>query len=256
MASRSSAWTPTPVTAADTAHDGEAGQRIASYDPGVSGAREAREAWQGYAKSVAQYDDQYALIDEVLYGVCARYPNHKSRRQINAKVWIIGRTYQTGLERKVKASGRQGSALDIATAHMHKNRVVIDEAIDELRELREPLDARSIETIVRVHGVVNRVVSRVRIGRHSARSFVAKYLHFHCPIVPIYDRFAVQSLKRLVRWRRSLDVIPGIKQADFQYRRYALRFLHLYTLMRAAGLQPEPTVRRLDRFLVEADRQT
>lgn len=167
-------------------------------------------------------------------------------------MWIIGRTYQTGLERKVGKSGSQGGALTAATAHLHENHRVIDEAIDEVRELREPLDEVSLELILRAHGTLNQVISSITIRGQSTRSFVSKYLHFHCPIVPIYDAFAVRTLRRLVRWRGDLAVVPPTPAADEEYRCYTLRFLHLYLRMRAAGLHPRPSVRRVDRFLVEA----
>ena len=209
-------------------------------------------SWGNYAASVSTYEQHWALLDEVLYELCRRFPTHEQRGHVNAKMWIIGRTYQTGLERKVEKSGSQGGALSAASEYLHRHHKRIDATIERLVDLREPLDPESLGTIIRAHGTITRLVSGITIRGQSTRSFVSKYLHFHCPIVPIYDSYAVANLRRLVRWNDALNVVPHIAEADDEYSTYVLRFFDLYSRMRAARLDPKPTVRRIDRFLVEA----
>src|SRR6516225_8308780 len=63
-----------------------------------------------YRKSLADYRAKWCAIDETLYDLCRRYPDHSDLRGINAKLWIIGRTYATGIERKIFTQGSQGSS--------------------------------------------------------------------------------------------------------------------------------------------------
>lgn len=205
-----------------------------------------------YEAAVAVYDAHWKLQDEILYDLCKRFPTHATRSEVNAKVWIIGRTYQTGLERKVASSGSQGGALDVATEHMHRHHRAIDAAIRELRDLDEPLELDALATVLKVHARLDRIVSEVRLGGQSARSFVSKYLHFHCRIVPIFDSYAAKNAQRLVRWRGPIrNLIPPRDDVDEVYRRFTVRFFDLYRQLQQAGVTPKPTVRYLDRFLVE-----
>lgn len=207
--------------------------------------------WRSYRGSVLAYKEHWALIDEVLYDLCRRFPTHEQRGHVNAKMWLIGRTYQTGLERKVESTGSQGGALSTAADHLHQHHETIDGAIKSLHGLQEPLTPRHVASIISAHGAVNRLLSGITIRGQSTRSFVSKYLHFHCPLMPIYDSYAVANLRKLVRWSDSLDVVPVIEGADDEYRWFVLRFFALYLRMRAADLDPVATVRTVDRFLVE-----
>jgi hypothetical protein len=200
----------------------------------------------GYKEAASDYASRWALQDEVLYDLCRRFPGHSKRAAVNAKVCLIGRTYQTGLERKVASAGGQGSALDTITAHIHKHHQKLDAILDTVRHLEEPLTEAKLSPIVVAHGRFDAVVAEARINGASARSFVAKYMHFHAPIVPIYDDFAAKGARKRIRWRRDLEVIPCSAQTDEQYWRFVLRFWRLYSTLRG-----QPTVRHLDRFLVD-----
>ena len=57
-----------------------------------------------YRQAVDDYEKGWQATDTALYDLCRRYPNHTDRGGVNAKLWIIGRTYATGIERKIRHS--------------------------------------------------------------------------------------------------------------------------------------------------------
>ncbi|MEW5826372.1 MAG: hypothetical protein AB1778_06020, partial [Candidatus Bipolaricaulota bacterium] len=61
-----------------------------------------------YRRAVADYEHSWRATDEALYDLCRRHPDHADQAGVNAKLWIIGRTYATGIERKIPANGKQG----------------------------------------------------------------------------------------------------------------------------------------------------
>ena len=60
-----------------------------------------------YLKSVNSYLQNWLQIDNTLYSLCRKNYGHDSMNSINAKLWIIGRTYMTGIERKIESNGKQ-----------------------------------------------------------------------------------------------------------------------------------------------------
>ena len=54
-----------------------------------------------YNRSRDDYAQGWRAIDETLYHLCRDHPHHDHRPWVNAKILIIGRTYATGIERKV-----------------------------------------------------------------------------------------------------------------------------------------------------------
>jgi len=47
----------------------------------------------------AAFDDEWGEVDKVLYALCREHPKHDERRHVTAKVALVGRAYQAGLER-------------------------------------------------------------------------------------------------------------------------------------------------------------
>ena len=52
--------------------------------------------------AVATFESDWGAVDEVLYGLCERHPDHSDRRAVTAKVALVDRAYSAGLERQVK----------------------------------------------------------------------------------------------------------------------------------------------------------
>src|SRR4051812_35154771 len=127
-------------------------------------------------------------------------PDHARRSSVCAKLWIIGRTYATGIERKVATTGSQGSSMSQVTDLFLSHAPEIDGLFDELREITEPLDLVRLKAIVSIHGRLVSLLCPITRKNQSTRSFVSKYMHFHNPAVPIYDSVATAALRGLIRW--------------------------------------------------------
>jgi len=48
--------------------------------------------------------------NKVLYEICCANPDHKSDDVIIGKIWLIGRSYATAIERRAEIEGAQGDA--------------------------------------------------------------------------------------------------------------------------------------------------
>ncbi len=58
-----------------------------------------------YDKAIEEYQREWSTLDAALYRLCREHPGHASSAGVFAEVFIIGRTYQTGIERQVKSTG-------------------------------------------------------------------------------------------------------------------------------------------------------
>jgi hypothetical protein len=78
------------------------------------------------------------------------------------------------------------------------------------------------------HGKFVRLLAEILRDNQSARSFASKYMHFHCPAVPIYDRYANGELRRICPREDSYEVFEIPEGADEEYYYFILRFWQLY----------------------------
>ncbi len=200
-----------------------------------------------YRRAVEYYEKQWRTMDDVLYRLCRDHPQHNSRSSVSAKLWIIGRTYASGIERKVLSKKTQGSSMSQIANHLVHQALKIDALLSSLHGLSEPLDSGKLGTIVEIHGRLVDALRPITRKRQSTRSFVSKYLHFHNPVVPIYDSVAKQALRGLVPWKCRL-AIPPSGDADSEYAGFVARFFALYEAARLAGLPAN--VRHLDHLLL------
>ena len=115
-----------------------------------------------------------------------------------------------------------------------------------LSQVKAPFSVPNIPTILTVHGLILNLLSGLTIDNQSARSFVSKYLHFHNPIVPIYDSVAAGFLPKFISVRGVL--IPTAEHADSTYSEYLYRFARLTES--AASQGTTVTVRSLDYYLL------
>jgi hypothetical protein len=94
-------------------------------------------------------------------------------------------------------------AITIIANHFEKKGADIDRILAALRPLSEPISLQDMVTIVALHARFTAVLAGVTTDGKTPRSFASKYLHFHNPVVPIYDSYAVAGIARLVRWDAS-----------------------------------------------------
>jgi hypothetical protein len=88
-------------------------------------------------------------------------------------------------------------------------------------------------------------------GETWQQSFVSKYLHFHCDLVPIYDDNAQRAIGRFVDWqavaplRATMADLPHWARA---YRNFVAAFVVLWERIRAET-SIEPSVKEVDYLL-------
>jgi len=201
-----------------------------------------------YRRAVRDYRQTWRVTDQVLYDLCRNYFSHPERPNVHAKLWIIGRTYATGIERKVPTDGRQGGSLSQVAELFLRNGEKLDGWFGELSALHEPLTVKKMKTIVRLHGKVVKLLSGITRNGQSSRAFVSKYMHFHCPAVPIFDSFVYSTMPKMVPWQKSLEVFGLPADADEEYAWYAMRFWNLCQQAQAAGV--DLRVKYLDYYIL------
>jgi hypothetical protein len=188
-------------------------------------------------QSSRAFDKDWGAVDEVLYRLCREHPLHADPRWATAKVALIGRAYSAGLERRVTPPKGQQS-ISVIARYFEDHAAQIDEVLGGLASVQEPLSAESMVRIVQVHGrFVTLLVDMTSDGK-SPRSFAAKYLHFHNPVVPVYDSYALAAIIRLVPWDAAdipFPCPPGGDAAPDGYYQFCVRFLRLYEACRRAG---------------------
>lgn len=195
-----------------------------------------RQQWQRYAK-----------WDEVLSNLCQEHRSHANREAIYAKVYLVGRSYQSGIER-VAIAGRHGTGMDEVAERLLKCGSRVDDWIRTLQPLGSEPARDNLLPVCRAHQGLMDILADVT--RKSPRSFVSKYLHFHAPVVPIYDSYASSVVSRR-DWRPWTGISPREappKRVDESYWKFCTRILRMAESWRAEGLQP--TARNLDIYLL------
>jgi hypothetical protein len=198
-----------------------------------------------FDRAQTEYDLYSRQLNDVLYGMCRDWPTHEDRGQVWAKVWIIGRSYASGLERHAN------DGLGMVVDRLFRNRRSLDRLTSELRELDAEVTFPSIAKAARVHGyLLNKLLPHMREGNRP-RSFVAKYLHFHAPCIPIYDSVVSGriSSRKWYPWKRQwTSDFPPPPAADKEYWAYCVRLAHMADDWRAEGMMPD--ARMLDYYLL------
>jgi hypothetical protein len=202
-----------------------------------------------YRRSVDAYNKWVRAVDEPLYELCRRHPDHADCAGVAAKCWTIGRTYATGIERQIEGDGKQGGSMKRLVLRLLEHGRRVDALFGRLRPLKTPLSVASLRTVVDVHGQFLAILSGVVRHDETPRAFASKYLHFHCPLVPIYDSVAAGVIPSQVRWRDNLIVFPQSPAADECYTHFCFRFWSLYEQARQV-VGREATVKLLDYYLL------
>ena len=195
------------------------------------------------------FDRDWGAVDDVLYRLCREYPDHSSRRGLTAKLALVDRAYSAGLERRVTPPEGQ-QAIAVIADYLFAQRVAVDAILAELGAAREPLSRKGMSDIVKLHGRFTSLLLGVTTDGKTPRSFAAKYLHFHNPVVPIYDSYTLASLTHHVHWATAAIPFacpPGGDDAPDGYFEFCVRFWRLYESCQTAGLKV--SVKSLDHYL-------
>ena len=199
-----------------------------------------------YQQSCEHYRMHWQHADEILYRVARPHPGECADVETNAKLFVIGRSYATGIERQVKDP--KPTAMCRLSDFFHHNRAAINILVEETTNIVEPLSTEKLRTIVDIHGRFVDLLKHVTRSDKTPRSFASKYLHFHCPAVPIYDSYVTdKALPRLYPRQRAQAVFALPDKADEYYAKFVFRFWQLYQDAVASGEQV--TVKLLDYYL-------
>jgi hypothetical protein len=199
---------------------------------------------KAYLSACSRYDADWSLLDDTIYRLCRENPDNLSRPSVFAKVFVIGRSYQAGVERKVRAPVAPNNSIAQVAECLLRHGRKLNEWIGSLSG---NIDAADLRAGIEVHGRILKLLAPVARKLRSPRSFVSNYLHFHNAGVPIYSSFADWNLKRLVPWDDALDLFNSSKAADLEYDRHVKRFLGLCSIIRENELIV--SVKRLDHYL-------
>ncbi len=185
----------------------------------------------------------WATGNQILYDLCALYPDHIDLRQIIAKVWLIGRSYAASVERGKSDDRNAGDFYSEVVAPALRESTV-DSDLAQIGGSSRIIDARASGHALATHQRLTRTFQQAS-GRAN-RSLASKYLHFHRPnFFPIYDSRANERVRQIVGGHVDRGFPPG----DSEYRPFLARALFFRDFIeREHGLRL--TMRELDRVLL------
>lgn len=166
-----------------------------------------------FVKSVLDRQSAWDLGNQTLYNLCLKHPDHRSVDVIVAKMWLIGRSYASSIERRRDSQSAKGDDFYLDTVGPRMKRSGVDMWFGVIRELRRP----DLSVVVPVHKRLTDVFRE--ISGLEMRSLASKYLHFHFPrAVYIYDERASRAIRLTQpRLRRKA---PTCDRYDKTYARF------------------------------------
>ncbi|HLI78088.1 MAG TPA: hypothetical protein VKV02_14175 [Acidobacteriaceae bacterium] len=197
------------------------------------------------SEAMASYKSSWQPVDAELYDLCHRRPSQSMFADVYTKVTIIGRVYEAGVARAWRG---EGDPETVITQVLLGQADLIQSGLRRLND--RSFDKQTVGEIVELHGHITRAISHRSAGVFLA-SFVSKYLHFHCPIVPIFDSKAQAALGQFVD-REIVSLVredmASLPEWALAYRNFAAAFVVLHQRAWAETLL-RPTVKDLDHML-------
>ena len=172
----------------------------------------------------AQNSKRSDVLNDVLYNMVKKYPDHKSAESVYAKVQIIGRTYSAALER--------GANHDKETeGDIYWEKIIpalLESGLDELLEINKKvkkITKYNLESILKTHKKLVDILQAVT-GKEN-RSFASKYLHFHCKnAFYIFDSRAKERINQInIMYDYLLD--ESSIEPDKEYANFCLKCMAL-----------------------------
>ena len=202
------------------------------------------ELAQQVGRAMACYRAGWQLVDSELYELCRRRSNPEDFDDTYTKVAIIARVYSAGLNRAWRGSPKPAAEVQVAECLVSHASLIAN----RLKELADqPFNRDSLINIVVLHGQLTRTLSGS--AGVSLTSFVSKYLHFHCPIVPVYDSRARARIRRgfvdLSAARNLQAAVADPDVLDPAYDWFATVFLALNERI-YAETSLQPSVKEVD----------
>ena len=175
---------------------------------------------------------RWQFANSILYDLCKEHPEHNDKDIIVGKMWLIGRSYAAAIERRVPSVKGVDFYYDKVAPKVQAFGQQLDDSIRDLnnaKDLTIDIQRRVLEIHKTMVDELGEIVVTAQEKHLNLRSFVSKYLHFHCPsCVFIYDSRARRMVfERVKKDRNSTDPFAGI-ECDIEYADYCLRAFELY----------------------------
>jgi len=156
-----------------------------------------------------------AFGNEWLYKLCKEHSDHTNPQIVEAKLWLIGRTYAAALERGSQTAKRLGSDRFYHQAGEYLCKQGIDEKFRPLH-CRKAIDGKA-ETLLNVYAWLQGLLREAN-GCRRQLSLSSKYLHFHFPhLYYIYDSRAAKGLSQIrPRWRVRANHPDGGETCEYK----------------------------------------
>jgi hypothetical protein len=202
----------------------------------------------GLTRSRADYQAKWYAVDQELYELCRRRPGQRDFADVYAKVTIIGRVYAAGISRSSRADGdREAAVAEGVVRHAAEMEAVLETLAGA------QFDRVTTARIIELHAHTTRGLKQYT-GERSLQSFVSKYLHFHCELVPIFDSRAEASIGEFVDWGSVYRIREAVgRPSDWltRYYNFATAFVALSERI-AAETGAKASVKDIDHMLWQA----
>jgi hypothetical protein len=188
-----------------------------------------------YKKCKGDYYFKY--LDEAIFFLCKKYPDHFDVDQVGSKVTLINRSYRANIQ-----TSKKGAEWELAKCLVENK---FDETISPLETIIA-FNGNTFSDIVAIHGKFTQLVKRTL--KIQANSFCSKYLYFHFPnIIPIFDSRAYKSSRELV----GNDIETGYDHlANNDYAYFCAAILRLIESLKVNGVQ-NPNLKIIDFVLYD-----
>jgi hypothetical protein len=206
---------------------------------------------QKYQQAIADYVISWKHIDDALRQLVGNL-SWTTLPDIHTKVVFVDGVYRAALPRVVGRGAPRACATALLAAAPSLQR-----PIAALAAFNGQLNGQAAIAVAAIHGDTLSVLPTSNKGKRP-RSFASKFLHFHDPVVPPYDRVARKHAPRLLAlagvsqpdYDTAAATYPRPPAADRLYYEHVLRVLLLWEAL-AAVLQPGAlTVKGIDHMLL------
>jgi hypothetical protein len=178
---------------------------------------------------IADNGYSWKLLDQAIFDLVNKYPQHSDLEAVYAKICLINRVYRANMQMAFS-----GAEIKLAE-HFQNRHQTIDGILQSLESLT--FSRESIVQIVMAHKRIEQISFEV-LNKKST-SFTAKYLNFHLPdVVPIYDNWSKTNLEKLI----------GRKISEGAFSEYCEGILIIYEELVNKGIR-KPSLKIIDCIL-------
>jgi hypothetical protein len=172
---------------------------------------------------LALKESLWDLGNQWLYSLCQTYPKYDIDSVIIAKIWLIGRSYASAIERRLKAQETSDEFYENKVAKAIR-RSGLDRWLASLPGENTDLSEK-LKAAIYVHKQLQNLFRK--ITGLDKRSLASKYLHFHRPdLFFLYDSRAKKAISMVTPRTNKLKEIRATS-GDSEYQLFCRRALYL-----------------------------